>query len=304
MHSFLKLIRFTNLLFILLCLLLIRYSFFKSTGAALALSDLQYGLLMMANCFLGAAGYIINDLNDVAADKINKPHKLYIGKSISQTHALNWFFFFNIAGVGIGFYLANSIGYPVFSGLFIFTSALLYLYSVYLKNMPLIGSIAVSFLVAGVAALPGIFDLLPAITPENRGRQAMVFSILLDYSFFAFFVNFLRELVKDQEDLRGDQKAGGKSLPILLGISRSNRIIFAIGLIPIAGVVYYLFQYLFEHTLATLYALLLVLGPLIYFQIQILWAKEKKEFSRLSLILKIILFFGFISIGLHPFLIP
>ena len=301
--KFLKLIRFGNLIFVAVCLLLIRYAFFESTSAAVSLSDFGYALLIIANLSLAAAGYIINDIYDVTTDRINKPKKLYIGNGISEKTAFNWFIGFNVIGVGIGFYLANVIGLPAFSALFIFSSALLYIYSSYLKNVPLAGNIAVSFLVAGVAALPGIFDLLPAINAVNREQQAMYFSILLDYSFFGFFINLLREMVKDQEDQQGDYNSGGNTLPLILGTARTNKVIFAIGLIPLVAIVYYVYSYLFENTAAVLYVLFQILAPLLFFLVQISTATEKKDFTRLSLILKIILFLCLVSIGLHQILL-
>lgn len=303
MPVFLKLIRFPNLLFIAICLFLIKFSFFEHSGAATILSDFGYALLVFSNLCLGAAGYIINDLNDMAADRINKPNKVFIGNKISEKTAFTWFMVFNVLGVGTGFYLANLIGYPAFSALFIFTSGLLYIYSSYLKNVPLIGNIAVSFLVAGVAALPGIFDLLPAITSHNQAGQRLYFSILLDYSFFAFFINLLREMVKDQEDVQGDYNEGGNTLPIILGKKRTNKIIFAIGMIPLAAIIFYLYNYLFENRAAVFYVLLLIIGPLLFFQASIWTASRKKDYSRLSTVLKIILFFGLISLGFHQFLL-
>ncbi len=301
--KFLKLIRFGNLVFMAVCLLIIRYAFFENSGAASALNDFQYALLVISNLCLGAAGYLINDLYDIEADKINKPGKAFIKNGVSEKLAFNAFLMFNIIAVGIGFYLANAIGYPAFSALFIFSSALLYIYSAYLKNVPVAGNIAVSFLVAGVAALPGIFDLLPAINSYNQSQQAALFFILLDYSFFAFFINLLREMVKDQEDIKGDYNTGGNTLPILLGTQRTNWVIFTIGLIPLIAVFYYLYTYLFEYTPAVLYTLFLIIAPLLYFLVQILTAKRKKDFSLLSKILKIVLFFGLISIGFQQFIL-
>lgn len=303
MWGFLKLIRFPNLVFIAICLFLIKYSFFAHSGAQTVLSDFGYALLVLSNLCLGAAGYLINDLHDIAADKINKPNKVFIGHNIAEKTAFTWFMIFNIIGVGIGFYLANLVGRPAFSALFIFTSGLLYIYSTYLKNVPLVGNMAVSFLVAGVAALPGIFDLLPAITPENQAGQRLYFSILLDYSFFAFFINLLREMVKDQEDVQGDYNSGGNTLPIILGEKRTNKVIFAIGLIPLAAILHFLFNYLFENRAAVFYVLIFIIGPLLFFQANIWTANRKKDYSRLSTVLKIILFFGLISLGFHQFLL-
>lgn len=303
MPAFLRLIRTGNLLFIALTQLLIRYFLFVPQGAGISLSDLDYFLLVFATLCVAAAGYVINDVYDVEADKINKPGKLVIGRKISEKTANSIFIILNVIGVGIGFYLANLIGHPGFSAIFIFTSALLYLYASYLKQIVLAGNILISLLVAMVILLPGLFDLLPAITVENRGIQSLLFSILLDYAFFAFLINLLREMVKDQEDIKGDYNAGIKSLPIILGVQRTNKLIFAVALLPLVAIVYYIYMYLFENTGAVLYSLLLILGPLLYFLVQIPTAEKKKDFSRLSLILKIILFFGLISIGLHQFLL-
>jgi 4-hydroxybenzoate polyprenyltransferase len=35
--------------------------------------------------------------------------------------------------------------------------------------------------------------------------MANLFSILLDYALFAFLINFIREIVKDLEDINGDK---------------------------------------------------------------------------------------------------
>ncbi|MFZ0491199.1 MAG: geranylgeranylglycerol-phosphate geranylgeranyltransferase [Salegentibacter sp.] len=304
MPAFLKLIRFGNLLFIVLTQYLIRYFLFIPAGAGISLSDFSYFLLVFATICIAAAGYVINDVYDVEADKINKPEKRVIGKKISEKTANNLFIILNVTGVSMGFYLANLIGHPGFSAIFIFTSALLYLYASYLKQIIVVGNILISLLVALVILLPGLFDLLPAITAENRGIQSLLFSLLLDYAFFAFLINLLREMVKDQEDIRGDYNTGIRSLPIVLGVERTSKAIFALALIPLMAIIYYLYMYLFENTVAVLYTLLFILGPLLYFLVQITSAEKKKDFSRLSFILKIILFFGLISIGLHQLLLP
>ena len=50
-------------------------------------------------------------------------------------------------------------------------------------------------------------------------------------AFLGFLSNFIRELVKDIEDINGDQNAGRRTLPIVLGIERTAKITVAIGLI-------------------------------------------------------------------------
>ncbi len=303
MIAYLKLIRWLNLIFIALTLILIKFSFFEEFGAAITLSTFGYDLLILATLCIAASGYVINDIYDVQADKINKPKKLIIGNKISEKKANNLFIILNVIGVGIGFYLANLLGKPGFVAIFIFSSALLYLYASYLKQVPFLGNILISLLVAFVVLLPSIFDLFPAINTQNKQIQSLLFSILLDYAIFAFLVNLLREMVKDQEDVKGDYNAGIQTLPIILGHSRTNKIIFAIGILPVAAIVYYSYNYLFENTFLVIYTLLFILAPLLYFQVRIWEAKKKKDYSHLSLLLKIILFFGLISIGFYQFLL-
>ncbi|MDT0687787.1 geranylgeranylglycerol-phosphate geranylgeranyltransferase [Autumnicola psychrophila] len=303
MYKYLKLIRYKNLLFIAFTQFLIKYGLFEAFGADITLSLFGCSLLALATVSLAAGGYIINDVYDVETDKINRGEDTIIGPHISETTGTTLFIILNVIGVGIGFYLSNIVGWPAFSALWIFASAILYFYATYLKQMTVVGNIIVSCTIAGVVVIVGLYDLLPAINNQNQPTQALLFSILLDYALFAFLINLLREMVKDQEDIKGDYNAGMKTLPIQLGTARTNKVILGVALIPVAAIVYYLYNYLFENTYATIYVLLFILAPLLYVMVKIPEAKKKKQFTQLSIILKLILFFGLISLGLHKFIL-
>lgn len=83
--------------------LLFLYAFLKQQDIPLALSDWQYGLLVLSTVLLAAAGYTINNIYDVATDSINKPNDVVVGKGISETAAFNIYIALNVSGVGIGF---------------------------------------------------------------------------------------------------------------------------------------------------------------------------------------------------------
>lgn len=299
----LKLVRYKNLLLIVLTQVLIKYALFEPFGIAITLSDFGFFLLCLSTVSIAAAGNIINDVYDLETDRINRPKKQVVGKDISEKIALTAYIFLTILGVGIGFYLSNLIGRPGFSAIFIIISALLYLYATYLKNILIVGNLVISSLVAMVIIIMGLFDLLPAITPGNKLTQSIIFSILLDYALFAFLINWLREMIKDQQDMNGDYNSGRNSLTISLGKERTNKFIFFIGLIPLVLIVFYIYDYLFENIYAVLYALLLIVAPLLYFLIQLLSAKTKKQFSTLSGILKVIMLTGLLSIGFYQFIL-
>ncbi|KDN54595.1 prenyltransferase [Flavobacterium seoulense] len=278
--------------------LLFRYGFLKLQKIDLALADWQYGLLVLSTILIAAAGYVINDIFDQQTDQINKPNKVIVGKSISETKAYNIYAFLNVSGVAIGFYLANVIMRPNFAAIFVLIAAILYIYATSLKQMLLIGNLVVALLLALSVVIIGIFDIFPATDTANQDVMAGLFSILLDYAIFAFMINFLREIVKDLEDFDGDNKQGMRTLAIVLGISKTTKLVFILNFAPIIALLYYINSYLVPNHLiaATIYSLLFVLGPLLYFSIKLWTAATKNNFTILSKVLKWILFFGILSI--------
>lgn len=279
--------------------LLFRYGFLNFQSIPLALTDCQYLLLVFATVMIAAGGYVINNIMDQATDNENKPNQVVVGKGITEVNAYNVYFFVTVLGVGTGFYLSNVIAKPGFAAIFIIISATLYLYATSLKQMLLVGNIVVALLLAFSVIIIGIFDLLPVINPENQIAMAELFSILLDYALFAFIINFIREIVKDLEDVNGDYNQGMNTLPIVLGINRTSKLVLILSLIPLIIVIFYIKAYFFAFDLywATIYALMTIVAPLIYFAIKIADAKKSKDFHHLSLVLKIIILFGLFSIA-------
>jgi 4-hydroxybenzoate polyprenyltransferase len=71
-----------------------------------------------------AAGYVINNIFDQDTDLENKPNRVVIGKSITESAAYNIYAVLNISGVAIGFYLSNVIVKPSFAAIFILIATL------------------------------------------------------------------------------------------------------------------------------------------------------------------------------------
>ncbi|MFH6967352.1 geranylgeranylglycerol-phosphate geranylgeranyltransferase [Flavobacterium sp. FlaQc-28] len=296
--KYLKLIRYKNLLMLAFMQVLFRYAFLKQQDIPLALSDWQYGLLILSTVLLAAAGYVINNIYDVATDTINKPNDVVVGKGISETAAYNIYIGLNISGVAIGFLLSNIILRPSFASLFILIAALLYFYATTLKQIMILGNFVVAALLSVSVLIIGIFDLFPAVNSENQAQMASLFSILIDYALFAFMINFIREIVKDIEDVNGDYNQGMNTLPIAIGISRAAKIALGCAIIPFILSLLYINTYFVQNHLyiVTFYAFAFVLAPLLYFIVKVFSAKSKKDFQHLSTVLKFILFFGILSI--------
>jgi len=275
-----------------------RYGFLELQKIPLALADWQYALLVLATACITAGGYIINNIFDVETDMENKPDNVIVGKVISEVQAYNLYIGFTVIGVAIGFYLSNVIDKPSFASLFIIIAATLYFYATSLKQSLLIGNLVVALLLAISVIIIGVFDLYPVTNQENRPVMGLLFSILIDYAIFALIINLIREIVKDLEDVAGDSNLGMNTLPIAFGVSRTTKLVFGLSFIPVYLIINYINSYLFDSNLfiGTLYGIVFILAPLLYFSVKIWSAKTTKDFHHLSTILKGILFFGILSI--------
>ena len=299
MIHFLNLIRWKNLLMIALVQLLVKYALFNAVAVDTTLDTFHFILLILATLLIAAGGYIINDIYDVETDSVNKPELVVIDKYISEKTANTLYIALTFIGALIGFYIANSIGRPQFFGFFVIIAALLYVYSTSLKRIAVVGNIVVSALVSSSLLIVGIFDLLPAITEQNQNVQATLFEVLADFGIFAFLINFIREIVKDIQDVDGDYNSEMRTLPIILGKNRTAKIAFVLTIVSILLIVYYVNAYISMHPEVVIYFLVAVVGPLIYVAIKLFTAEKKSHFKHISLLLKIIMLMGMLVMILY-----
>jgi len=101
----------------------------------------------------------------------------------------------------------------------LFSIVLLFLYSKYLKRIPLLGNVTVAF-------LTGLVFIFGGVVVSNPGA-AIVPAV------FAFLINLIRELVKDMEDIEGDKIAGVITFPIKYSLKKTSILILIIGLLLI-----------------------------------------------------------------------
>lgn len=284
--------------------ILIKYALFEpfleSTELTITLNGFGFGLLVLSTLCIAAAGNIINDIYDTETDAINRSSKVIIGKSISEKTAYTLFFTFNIIGVLIGFYLSNLVGRSNFFAIFVLISGLLYIYASYLKQSLLLGNILISVLVSLSILIVGVFELIPVITAQNQTTQLTFFKILMDYAIFAFLINLVREITKDIEDIDGDYKSGMNTLPIAIGRDRASKVVFALTVVVLFVVIYYLVTYLLKFEVIIAYFVILIIAPLIYISVKAFGAKTKKHYQHLSNMLKLVMLFGMLSMLLYP----
>ena len=297
--KYLKLIRYQNLLLLALMQLIFRFGYLELINIPLSLWYWQYGLLIAATVLIAAGGYVINDIFDQETDLENHSKKTIIGNSITESKAYIIYASLTISGVLCGFILANSVEKSNFAVIFVLIATLLYFYASTLKQIAIVGNIIVATLLAFSVIIIGIFDIVPNTFDFNQKQMMLAFAILFDYTKFAFIVNLVREIIKDIEDIKGDTLQEMKTLPILIGASKTSKIAFVLLLVPVLYLFYYVKSNLFDNNLlyAVFYMIALVIAPMIICLIKIWNAKEKSDYTQISKLLKWIIFFGILSIA-------
>ena len=287
--AFLRLIRWKNLLLIIYLQILLKFLLFSEFELSTNLSVFQFITLVFSIILITAAGYIINDIYDLKADLINKPKKVIVSRQFTVETAYRLYLITNTLGIVLGIGLSLSVQKPTDAFIFIGASLLLYFYAKKLKSKPLIGNIVVSFLVTLSVIILCIFDLNLAL--QNEAQQLVIYVILL-LTGFAFFINLVREIVKDIEDINGDYNLKMNTLPILLGVSRTKKIAAFLCLFPLGLLLFIVVKYSSIYKFIVLYLLLFTFVPLLYVALKLLSAKTKKDFKKLSIFLKLIMFLG------------
>jgi 4-hydroxybenzoate polyprenyltransferase len=311
MKDFLKLIRWQNLLMVILTMVLMRYAvlapvinrigviLIKGSGEEIPMT-LQFPwydfiLLIVSTVFITAGGYVINDYFDIKTDLINKG-KVIVGTKIPRRQAIMWHSVFNIAGVTSGFYLSYKAGYIWLGTLFLVVSGLLYFYSASYKRQFLIGNIIVAIL-TGLVPMLVVFYEWPALYKFytlNAIRLPDINIIIYwvgGFALFAFLTNLIREIIKDIEDFEGDIAYGRNTVPVVIGVLSSK--IVSICLIIITIVLLYLVCHFFiNDTITLIYVNVLIVAPLLYVIYSLLVGNEQKQLHRASRMMKIVMLTG------------
>ncbi len=296
--AYLKLLRPINLLLIVLVQCLIKYGLFEAWNVKTQLGNLQFALLVIITVAIAGAGNVVNDIFDEVVDRINKPDKMIVWRLIPEKTAYNFYIILNVVGVGLGFYLANTIEHAGLTAVFIAISALLYIYATHVKSMVLVGNVLISFLVAMSLVVLILFDIYPAIDTDEMTLQIKASKIVLLYAGFAFYINLIREIVKDIQDIDGDKNGGRNSLPITFGRKRTTYIVFVLGVLGFLNTLWFTYDLLYIYKWLSFYFIFLIAAPLLFFCIKAWNAKSKIDFSFLSLLLKIIMLLGICSLPL------
>ena len=289
---------------VLLTMVLTKYALIESFIANSYLSNLEFTFLVLSVLLITAGGYIINDIYDVEADKINKPHKLFIGKTINKKKAWKSYHLLTFWGLIISYLLSENLNLLLSNFLFLGCFLGLLFYAFFLKKKLILGNLLISIFVSLTIYIVywygyKFLDFIEPV-PKEQGNSLLFFQVwikIILYTSFAFLTTLIREIIKDIEDINGDLKIKAKTLPILIGRKRASHVAFFFGCILLLFLLMVL-QNLKQEILFLSYGIIFILLPLLYF-LYLLWkAEKKKDFSKLSNLMKVIMLFGILSMVL------
>ena len=300
MMSFFRLIRWKNILIILLTEAIIKYAlmdyFFSITELNYRMSDKVFFILALSSIFIAAGGYIINDINDIDIDTNGKRDRPLATKKIKLSTAKILLYIFNGVGIILSIYVAFIIKNPSLATVQLLVMALLYGYSTLYKCSKLIGNIIVSLTTAMVPFLIWIYTIYDVLAQGfmfSYDLRWMHLSVVF-FIAFAFLSNMIRELLKDREDAKADLTYGCNTWSASVSL-KSFKIMTFTFIVLLVSLLFF-FQYYFPISLYFRIYLSIVHFAILIFIVPWLYkSKEVKDFARLSTAIKIIMLLGLIS---------
>ena len=244
-----------------------------------------------------AAGYVINDFFDKESDILNaKKNKT----KLSRKRILILFYILTLASILTSSLFNNQFFFELVIG----THLILFIYSWKLKNLPIIGNLT-------IATSAGICPLIIYIThPEikqflstTNSNNTIELVIPFIYACLSFLTTFTREIIKDIEDYKGDKALKAKTIPIIF----SKEIAKSLAIILLLAISTLILLIMLNHNninikLGTLIVLTtLIFIPLIITIRNTVLAKEKKDYTKISNLLKFIFASSNVVLLVHIF---
>jgi len=294
--AWLRLIRWQNLIIIALTQLLAWWCVVLPLKPEL-LSAAHFLLLMLSTVLIAAAGYIINDYFDIKIDQINHPETVVLGKAIPRKTAIIAHTSINLVAITAAAYLAVRAHHYEWVLLQFACTVLLWYYSTTYKRRFMLGNVTVSVLTALTVLVLIVYE------PVMQRGINLPLLVLIVYSYFAFMLSWIREIIKDMEDMEGDAAEGCVTMPIKRGLSYAARfatVLSILAIIPLVCSAVVLYQY--GYMLMAFYAIALLAAPLAAW-IWYLWhgVPQPAHYHRCSRMLKIIMVSGICSLLIYKF---
>jgi len=223
--------------------------------------------------FVTAASNIINDFFDFEIDKINRPKRVIPAGKISSNEAIYYYIFFVALSVLFSLFLNWKAQIIV-----VFANIILFFYSLKFKGLPILGNFIVAF-------FTGFVFIFSAILAGNWQNGIIPFV-------FAFQINFIREIIKDIQDILGDKANNLRTLPILIGEKNTKILVAILSFILISTST---LPYFFDYLNLNYFVIVFATTNLFVAKSSIILFEKYVNFKRISFYLKMGMLFGLLA---------
>lgn len=312
--AFFRLIRWPNLVFIVLTQLLFYYCILD-IGTVIVpgwqityhavLTPFLLGLLSLSSVLIAAAGYIINDYFDLNIDRVNRPDRLVVEKIIKRRWSILWHWILSGLGLVLSTYVSWKLRNPVVGLANLGCIILLWFYSTTFKRKLLIGNVIISLLTAWVILVLYVceFRLAAFRDPGYHRVMSRLFKFAILYGGFAFIISLVREAIKDIEDIEGDTRYGCRTMPIVWGVNVA-KVFAATWLGVLTGALIVIQFYVLQNGWwpVVLYCIFLLILPLLWIFRRLYRAQSKTDYHLLSSVIKGVMLAGILSMIILKFI--
>ena len=301
MSNYLQLIRLPNLVFLALIQFLmwqvVLMPILQTFGFDISEDYTNIILLITATVLIAAGGYVLNDYFDVKIDAVNKPSKQVIGKTVSRRSAMLFYQLLTIIGVVSGLILSYLTRSFTLAFIFVVIPGLLWFYSSNYKRQFLIGNLVVAFTSALSILVVGLMEL--AVLQKMYGNlifetgiPRLFYSWTGGFSIFAFLCTWIREIIKDMEDEKGDREMECRTMPIKWGIKNTKLFVCLLIVVAIAGLLLADSLTPFKGSLTIRYILFGIIIPFCILVYLLFKAKTPEDYHQASTLSKVIMVIG------------
>jgi len=270
------------------------------------LSVFEFILLLASTILIAIGGYIINDIFDINTDSVNKQGKNVVGSKISIEAANTLYWVTTVSGVLLGVLLSYLVNQINFGLIFLFSAGLLWFYSQKYQCQPLVGNIVIAFLSSISFGLVWLFEFYALSNNAEafvdvQSNFPLVNRLVLIYMGFAFMTSLLREVVKDIEDYKGDNRYGCITFTVKFGISASNILALAIAYLSLFATIIIQYYFFIAGFIILFITFLLIDILFIITIIRLHSSITKLNYTKLSLLIKILMLVGILSMFMFYF---
>jgi geranylgeranylglycerol-phosphate geranylgeranyltransferase len=212
------------------CLLTVLGLIVGAIVAGTATLALTFAYAIIAAFLICGAGDAINDWFDWKADKVNAPHRPIPSGRITRDSTLAYFIILSVVGITVAYFVSTT-----FLAIAAFNWLVATAYPWRAKKTTIVKNIFVAYLAASSFIAAGFISgiTLPL---------TLIFLIAT-----GFVVTLGREIVKDIEDIKGDLRAGVKTLPTLIGEKPAKAVAYTLVAIACIALLLPLYFQLFSY---------------------------------------------------------